>query len=243
MRSRILSGAALVLACVVAMPTVALGQGGPSKPPQPVAPPPVPNTTITSGPIGITTNDNTPVFTFTSDVPGATFTCTMDGGAGYACASGAPTAVLADGSHTLTVAAKDPASGVSDDVPAVATFTVDSRRASAVSIRSRHVHVGPTGAAGVKLACDAGIGNCEGALTLTKRLAVRTSANRLVMATIILGRARFTIAPGGSQVVHLTLSRTALIRMRRADSRALVIRATATSAANSPQNLVEFSLF
>jgi hypothetical protein len=85
-----------------------------------------PDTTIDSGPSG-TTADTTPTFGFSATEGGSTFECALDGGAFGAC-SGAgathTTAVLAEGPHTFSVRATDPA-GNTDASPAEQTFTVD----------------------------------------------------------------------------------------------------------------------
>jgi hypothetical protein len=90
----------------------------------------IPNTTIDSGPTGLT-NDNTPTFTFSSDDPTATFTCRVfttgsPSGTPASCAS--PYTVspaLADGNRTLEVTATDAAGNV-DATPATRSFTVDA---------------------------------------------------------------------------------------------------------------------
>jgi hypothetical protein len=80
-----------------------------------------PETTITAAP-GPLTNDATPEFAFTSDEPGATFQCRIDGG-GFAPCPG-EFGPLAEGAHTVTVRAVDPAGNV-DPTPEERTFTVD----------------------------------------------------------------------------------------------------------------------
>jgi len=81
-----------------------------------------PQTTIDTGPSG-TTNDPTPTFTFSSSEPGSTFECRVDGGSFTPCTSPHTTAVLADGSHTFEVRARDSAGNV-DPTPASRSFTV-----------------------------------------------------------------------------------------------------------------------
>ena len=82
-----------------------------------------PDTTLTSGPSGPTT-DSTPAFTFTSTEPG-TFECRVDGGVYATCNSGDSTAALADGPHTFEVRAVD----------ALGIRTARRRRAASASIR------------------------------------------------------------------------------------------------------------
>jgi hypothetical protein len=82
-----------------------------------------PNTTITSGPSGNTT-DRTPTFRFSSSEPtGATFQCRLDSAAFSACSSPKTYSTLAFGSHTFRVHAIDAAGNV-DPSPATRNFTV-----------------------------------------------------------------------------------------------------------------------
>jgi hypothetical protein len=81
-----------------------------------------PNTTITSGPTG-TTTDNTPTFAFTASESGSTFQCRLDAGAWAACTSPWTTGALADGMHGIAVRATD-AAGNADATPATQSFTV-----------------------------------------------------------------------------------------------------------------------
>ena len=96
-----------------------------------------PETTIDSGPSGIT-NDPTPTFTFSSSEGGSSFQCRVDSGSFASCSSPKTTAHLADGSHTFSVRAADQA-GNTDATPDSRTFTVDTVR-PLVTIDS-----GPTG--------------------------------------------------------------------------------------------------
>jgi DNA-binding beta-propeller fold protein YncE len=86
-----------------------------------------PQTTIDGGPSG-PTSDNTPTFNFSSSDAGSTFECRVDGASFAACSGpgGSDTTVgLADGPHTFTVRAIDPAS-TPDPTPATQAFTVDT---------------------------------------------------------------------------------------------------------------------
>ncbi len=65
-----------------------------------------PDTTITSGPEGLT-NDPTPTFGFSSSEEGSSFECRLDSGSYPRCTSPLTTSTLADGPHTLEVRAKD----------------------------------------------------------------------------------------------------------------------------------------
>ncbi|HEV7861186.1 MAG TPA: Ig-like domain-containing protein, partial [Acidimicrobiia bacterium] len=89
---------------------------------------PVPDTVIdpASGPSG-TATAGTAGFTFSSDQPGASFVCRLDGAAtASACTSPWATATpLADGSHTFEVTAWTPYGGADPD-PATRTWVVDT---------------------------------------------------------------------------------------------------------------------
>ncbi len=93
-------------------------------------PPPIdstpPETTIDSGPAeGSTIEVDQATFTFSSNEPGSTFTCSLDGGTPEPCDSGSKTYTgLSEGAHNFSVAATDPApfSNV-DPTPATRSFT------------------------------------------------------------------------------------------------------------------------
>ena len=84
-----------------------------------------PETTIASGPAdGSVTADSTPEFGFESEA-GATFQCSVDGGAFAACSSPQTLAALPDGQHSFSVRATD-TNANTDPTPAQRTFTVDT---------------------------------------------------------------------------------------------------------------------
>jgi glycosyl hydrolase family 26 len=83
-------------------------------------PPPLISVTGPSDP----NKDATPTFTFSSNLPGTLFTCSVDGGTAKVCISPSTTRVLADGVHTFTIVGTDPLSGQTNTV--VYTWTVDS---------------------------------------------------------------------------------------------------------------------
>jgi hypothetical protein len=84
----------------------------------------VPQTTITGGPGGVT-SDPTPSFRFASNEPGSSFQCRVDGEPFAACTSPRTTSELADGDHTFHVRARDQALRL-DPTPASRSFTVDT---------------------------------------------------------------------------------------------------------------------
>jgi DNA-binding beta-propeller fold protein YncE len=81
-----------------------------------------PNTTITRGPSGETT-DHTPTFRFTSTDPHSTFRCRVDDSRFVSCSSPFTTRRLAKGKHKFAVKATNPA-GYVDPTPAVRRFRV-----------------------------------------------------------------------------------------------------------------------
>jgi hypothetical protein len=82
-----------------------------------------PDTTITSGPSGMT-RDRTPTFRFKSSLTPATFQCKLDGGSFKACSSPDTLARLSLGRHTFKVRAIH--AGSTDPTPASRTFKVVS---------------------------------------------------------------------------------------------------------------------
>jgi hypothetical protein len=82
-----------------------------------------PNTTITAGPTGRTT-DRTPTFKFKSDQTPATFRCKLDSGSFQSCSSPDTLQRLALGRHTFKVRAKH--AGATDPTPATRSFKVVS---------------------------------------------------------------------------------------------------------------------
>ena len=88
-----------------------------------------PETTITSGPSGLT-KDPTPTFGFSSDEVGSSFECRVDSDPFGPCSGPGdtytPPAPLADGAHTFRVRATDAASNA-DQTPASRSFNVDTQ--------------------------------------------------------------------------------------------------------------------
>ena len=83
-----------------------------------------PQTTITSGPPGITTS-TAAGFTFASSVAGSDFECSLDGSDFSTCTSPAAYSNLSDGSHTFRVRAVSP-EGEVDPSPAHRNWVVDT---------------------------------------------------------------------------------------------------------------------
>ncbi|WP_395814992.1 adventurous gliding motility protein AgmC [Archangium minus] len=83
-----------------------------------------PDTTITSGPVG-TTSENSATFTFDSNEPGVTYECSLDGADFAPCLSPVTFTGLSEGEHTVRVRARDAAGNV-DATPATRTWTVSA---------------------------------------------------------------------------------------------------------------------
>ncbi|HET7899747.1 MAG TPA: metallophosphoesterase [Candidatus Nanopelagicales bacterium] len=81
-----------------------------------------PDTVIDSAPAALTKATAASI-AFHSTITGSTFTCRLDGGRANACTSPVAFNGLAEGAHTVTVAAT--ANGVTDATPAAATWTID----------------------------------------------------------------------------------------------------------------------
>jgi hypothetical protein len=138
-----------------------------------------PQTTIDVGPLeAAAISDSTPVFEFSSDEPGSTFACSIDGGA-FPCDSPYEPSELADGQHTFEVRAAD-AAGNADGSPASRTFTVDTTSQTmidsgpaegALTAESTATFAFSSGEEGSTFECgiDAGVPFvCESPLTLTE---------------------------------------------------------------------------
>lgn len=83
-----------------------------------------PNTTIDEGPSGPVSSTSA-TFEFSSDEPGTTFSCSLDGSSFTPCYSPKTYTGLSSGPHTFEVYARDAVGNVDPD-PAERTFTVDT---------------------------------------------------------------------------------------------------------------------
>ena len=81
-----------------------------------------PETTILLGP-ALLSNERTATFTFTSDQPGSTFECSLDGGAFDPCASPVTYSSLPDGEHSFEVQATS-SLGLVDETPALYEWAI-----------------------------------------------------------------------------------------------------------------------
>jgi hypothetical protein len=83
-----------------------------------------PHTTLTGSLSGIVKSSSA-TFTFSSNIVGSTFACTLDGAPAQPCSSPSTYTGLADGPHRFTVAASDQA-GDKDPTPPTATWISDT---------------------------------------------------------------------------------------------------------------------
>jgi hypothetical protein len=117
-----------------------------------------PDTSIDSGPSG-TTSSAAATFSFSSTKPGSTFACSLDGTAATSCTSPTTYSGLADGPHTFSVAATDPA-GMTDATPATRGWTIDTTPPAAPVI------TGPADGSAVAGSTVTVQGNAEAAATV-----------------------------------------------------------------------------
>ncbi len=98
-----------------------------------------PDTAIDSGPSGPTA-DSTPTFAFSSNEPGSTFECRLDGSPFSACSSPFTTRPLRETPHSFAVQATDP-TGNTDPTPAIREFSVQANPIELAPVLDR---AGPT---------------------------------------------------------------------------------------------------
>jgi hypothetical protein len=203
-----------------------------------------PTTKIESGPGG-TTGDSTPTFAFSANEPQSTFECQLDEGDYLACESRYTTPVLTNGSHTLTVRARDRAGNV-DQIGASSTFNVDTSLAppppspgstappepvvtesktiifgSLVLISGRSVKLVKGRLVPVALTCS-GQRKCEGQLAITSDLPLKKKRKR--KRAVRLGTTKFSIEGNKRARVMVPLSPAKVRLVKRL--RRLKVRAT-----------------
>ncbi|RKQ90311.1 Tol biopolymer transport system component [Solirubrobacter pauli] len=190
-----------------------------------------PSTTIVSGPKALT-SDRSPVFVLASDDAEATFECRLDSGDWAPCASPAKYADLADGTYRFAVRARDRAGNV-DDTPATRTFTIDtvapdtvftatlaSAPAPPVGMGTSTFAVSPSGVASLGVTCPAGAPSaCEGQLAID-----RESGRASAAATIPIASTRYSVAPGQTKLVAVTLPDAARWVIEREGKMAAIVR-------------------
>jgi hypothetical protein len=199
-----------------------------------------PETRIDSGPSGGgVTTDPTPEFFFSSEAPDVSgFLCRFDTGSFFECASPLTADPLADGVHTLEVAATD-AAGNFDQTPDKVEFRVDTSAVkpgpgdgpppnpqapppsppvqqakviigSLVLISGSTVRVSRKGRVRISLTC-AGARRCSGRLSITTAAPVRKRSRKLVT----LGAKRFKIGANKKRKINVRFSKRKLRLARR----------------------------
>src|SRR5688572_4755031 len=116
----LLSSLLIATACTVPDKNPTTGDGGIDAPVDENA---TPNTEITSAPAEFS-NSQTATFEFTSDIPSARFTCSLDGEAAQPCQSPF-VRTLSDGTHSFSVRAIN-GGGDGDDTPAEHLWSIDT---------------------------------------------------------------------------------------------------------------------
>ena len=100
-----------------------------------------PNTTITAGPTGVSWT-KTPTFQFSSDIPGSTFKCRLDGAPVNCTSPYTVTTPLDQGGHRFQVSAVSP-EGAEDPTPAERIFTIGRLETHAYSCAMNPFHLHP----------------------------------------------------------------------------------------------------
>ena len=130
--------------------------------------PPWPQTTITSGPEGLT-NDSSPSFRFTSNKPGSTFECRLGSEAFSGCASPKAYRNLPDGPHRFAVRATS-SDGYHDETASVVGFEVDTVVEGSASAKGRQAQKGETVVLKAKVQADEELdADASGKITLKKK--------------------------------------------------------------------------
>ena len=184
-----------------------------------------PDTAIPSGPSGTITQTSAS-FDFTSTESGSSFRCKLDAGLWETCISPKALTGLADGSHTFSVQAIDPA-GNADATPATRTFTVDATAPTARPPVQSFVQPSGLGTSTVpvKLSWPAGSDNATGSTAL--RYDVEEKTNTGAFTPIASNTTALSISRSLAQ------SSTYQYRVRSRDG-AGNVSAWATAAAFSP---------
>jgi hypothetical protein len=148
----------------------------------------------------VPTSDNTPTFSFNTNEPSATFTCSVDGPNPpvLPCNGGSThtTAPLSDGSHVFRVRSTDP-DGNPDPTPAVANFTVDTTPTGGGGGSAGFAGSGGSGGSG------GGSGGVLGVTAQSKPAVAKTANVGLVSGTVRVrrkGSRRFETLTADAQV-------------------------------------------
>jgi hypothetical protein len=170
-----------------------------------------PDTTITSGPPGLT-RDRTPTFMFSSSDPTATFQCAIDSAPFAACSSPYTTPPVNDSTHTLAVRAVDPAGSV-DPSPATRTWTTDTHPPKLkVTVRRQRLRVVRLRGLSVILQCTE---RCDGRATLFR-------------GKKVVGTGTVKLLEAGRKAFSVELTRKATRALAHTSTVTLKLRTTAT---------------
>lgn len=201
-----------------------------------------PSTTIVTGPRRVTA-DPAPVFTMATDDPTARIECRVDDDAWATCGNRFQAPRLADGEHTFTARAVDPA-GNADATPAALAFRVDTTAPeTAWGTKLQPAAVTPTsssasvdlgsgggtpqvgldaqGVAQIPVSCSAAAAvPCTGDVTLTetgaaaRKQAAQAAATRNA-AGDVLARVSYTVPAGTTAQIALRLQDAARFKVER----------------------------
>ncbi len=180
-----------------------------------------PDTLITSGPSGLT-RFNPPGFGYTSNEPGATFACRVDGGPYVACGSRNE---MGQGAHVMQIRATDRA-GNADPTPAARSFEIDSVGPK-LGISRRARRADRRGRFKLTVSCPAAEhGGCAGSVSLKSRIRLRGRSR-----TITFAARSFRLRSGQRAALALKVSARNLRVLRR------IRRATVAVNANARDGL------
>ncbi len=190
-----------------------------------VAAPP-PHTAIALAP-GALVARRAVAFAFSSDQPGSTFRCRLDGAAPAPCPARLALSALRAGTHRILVQAISP-HGVADPNPATVTFTVDVYGPPLFLFGSARKGPVRGDAVQLRLACGRQefAGPCVGH--------VRLSTTR---GSTLLGAARVSLPVGRVETVRIKLNHSALARLKHQRVVHAVITLSARDAAGNSTSL------
>jgi hypothetical protein len=179
-----------------------------------------PETTITAGPTGVTTQ-NPPGFSFESNETGVTFTCRFDTAPFAACGS---LEKLSQGAHTFSVRATDP-SGNIDGTPATRSFTIDSV-APAIGIARTTRQVSARHRFTIVIKCPAGEpGGCQGSMRVRSVKKLRRTP-RSKAGIVTFSKTQFHIGAGARVPILLSLSKRNVALLKRLGKVRVAVAAT-----------------
>jgi hypothetical protein len=193
-----------------------------------------PDTSLTSRPPAVA-SDRTPTFALASPGQGASFECSVDGGAWAACGSPHTTAPLSDGRHSFAARAVDPL-GTPDGSPAAAEFTIDTARPGvsySAASRQRSATVSRNGMR-VSVRCTEAC-RLASSVVISGREAVRLRLVRRA-AEVVAGTRNGGLATG-RRVLTVRLKSAVRRRLARNRSALVQIRIVATDAAGNARSV------